>query len=185
MKSLKIRILTIAMVLAFTLIPAGSAFALTTQVVTITATPSYIAITNSVDAWTLGTVAQNTSYWWANGDVVPDPNTNFEAADMKSEIENTGTVAIDVAMHTHNFAGGVGWTLHGTTEGENIVVLSAGVTGCATVAAMLDFVDTTPQNLKENLAPAGTIKWCMLFKTGTFTDGAEETTTVTLTATQH
>jgi hypothetical protein len=184
MKTLKLRILSIALVLAFALIPVGSAFADTTQDVTITATPTFISITNSEATWAIGTVAASTSKWWTAAGTAPAPEP-FEADDMKSIITNGGTIAIDVSMHTHNFTGGVGWTLHGTVPGENIVVLSAGVTGCTNEAAMLDFVDTTAQELVDNLAAAGTIKWCMLLKTGTFTDGVEKEATVTLTAAAH
>jgi hypothetical protein len=184
MRTLKNRILAIVLALAFTVIPVGSAMAATTADIVITATPTYIAITNSEATWAIGTVAANASSWWTAAGTAPAPEP-FEANDMKSTITNTGTVAIDVGMHLHNFTGGVGWTLHGTVPAENVVVLSAGVTGCTNEAAMLDFVDTTSQALASDLAAAGTIKWCMLLKTGTFTDGVEKEATVTLTATQH
>lgn len=104
---------------------------------------------------------------------------------MKSTITNTGSVAIDLTVHAHNFTGGVGWTLNASVPGSNVVVLAAGRTGDANIAAMRYFVDTTPQALSSNLAAAGTLKWCMRLATGTFTDGVAKSGTVTLTATQH
>jgi hypothetical protein len=183
MKTLKLRILSIALVLAFTLIPVGSAFAATTADVTVTATPTYIALTNSEATWSIGAVAESATVYWTSAGTAPaEP---LVAGDMKSTITNTGSVAEDISVHAHNFTGGVGWTLHGTTVNSNVVVLSAGATGDANIAAMRHLVDTTPQNLATDLAAAGTIKWCMELRTGTFTDGVAKSATVTLTASQH
>jgi hypothetical protein len=177
-------LISILGVLCIVLVPSASAFAATTANVAVTATPTFIALTNSEATWAMGIVAASTSYWWTAAGTVPDP-AEFEAADMKSTITNTGSVAEDIDIHTNDFAGGAGWALHATVPGENIVVLSAGITGCANEAAMLDLVDTTSQELKSDLAAAGTVKWCMLLKTGTFTDGVVKTTTVVLTASAH
>jgi hypothetical protein len=133
----------------------------------------------------LNTVAESTSYWWSTGAVEPDPNTNFEAADMKSEIENTGTVAVNIGIVADNFTGGVGWGLVTGAAGVNTVHLQAGITGCASIAAMLDLEDGASQELTHNLAPAGKMKWCMLLQTGTFTDGVAKVGLATLTATLH
>jgi hypothetical protein len=185
MKTLKVRILAIVTVLAFTLIPTMSVLADTTAHVDITATPSFISMTNTEGTWTLNTVSESTSYWWATGDVEPNPNTTFEAADMKSEIENTGTVAVDIGIVADNFTGGVGWALVTGAAGANTVHLQAGTTGCASIAAMLDLEDGASQELVDNLTATSTIKWCMLLQTGTFTDGVEKVGLVTLTATLH
>ena len=171
-------------VLTIVLIPSASAFAATTADVTVTATPTFIAMTNSEATWAIGTVAANTIYWWTAAGTAPDPEP-FEAADMKSTITNTGSVPETISVHAHDFTGGAGWTLHGTTEGADIVVLAAGTTGTANVAGMKYLVDTTPQELIHELAAAGTQKWCLRLKTGTFTDGVEKTTTVTVSAAAH
>ena len=182
MKTLKLWLLT-ALALICILVPSSAALAATTADVTVTATPTYIAMTNSEATWALGAVLENTSYWWTTAGTAPaEP---FVAGDMKSTITNTGSVAEDFSVHAHNFTGGVGWTLHATVPNANVVVLSVGITGCANEAAMLDLVDTTPQSFVSNLAAAGTVKWCALLKTGTFGDGVAKSATVTLTATQH
>lgn len=184
MKMSKLCILPIllAMILAF--VPTGSVFAATTADVTVTATPTYVAMTNSEATWAIGAVLENTSYWWTTDSNAPAPEP-FEAADMKSTITNTGSVAEDFSIHAHDFTGGVGWVLHATTPAANVVVLSVGITGCTNEAAMLDLVDTTPQSFVSNLASSGTVKWCALLKTGTFGDGVAKSATVTLTATAH
>lgn len=171
-------------VLSIVLVPTASAMAATSADVTVTSTPTYIAMTNSEATWATGTVAANTVYWWTADSNAPDPEP-FEAADMKSTITNTGSVPETISVHAHNFTGGVGWTLHGTTEGENIVVLAAGATGTTNVAGMKYLVDTTPQELYHELAASGTIKWCMRLKTGTFTDGVEKSCTVTVSVAAH
>jgi len=171
-------------VLCIVLVPSANAFAATTADVAVSATPTFVALTNDEATWAIGVVAGSTSYWWTAAGTAPDPEP-FDAEDMKSTITNTGSVAEDIDIHTNNFTGGAGWTLHATVPGEDIVVLSAGITGCTNEATMLDLVDTTAQELTSDLAAAGTVKWCMLLKTGTFTDGVEKTTTVVLTASAH
>lgn len=177
-------LLSLLGVLSIVLVPTASALAATSADVTVTATPTFIAMTNDTATWAVGTVAANTIYWWTAAGTAPDPEP-FEADDMKSTIANTGSVAETISVHAHNFTGGAGWTLHGTTEGENIVVLAAGATGTANVAGMKYLVDTTPQELYHELAASGSVKWCMRLKTGTFTDGVEKSCTVTVSAAAH
>jgi hypothetical protein len=179
MKRILVSLLSALILTSLAVVPA---FAVD-PIVTITATPTYISFTNSEDAWAMGVVAVNTSYWWTAAGTAPAPEP-FEANDMKSTITNTGTVAIDIEVHSHNFttSGATIWTLHGTVPGLDIIVLSCGVTGCTDEATMIDLVDTTAQHLTTNLAAAGTIKWCMLLKTGTFGDGAVRTGVVTVSA---
>lgn len=176
-------ILSLLLAIAFAVLPVGGAFAATTADVTITATPTYVAITNGTSSWAIGTIAGSTTVYWTADDLVPaEPLVD---GDMKSTITNTGSVSVDLTVHSHNFTGGVGWTL-ATGAGEDTVVLAVGRTGDANVAAMRKLVDTTPQDLyTSGLASSGTLKWCMYLTTGTFTDGTEKTTTVTITATQH
>jgi hypothetical protein len=157
------------------------AFAATTATVTVTATPTYIALTNSVNTWAMGTVAESSTYWWATGDVEPDPNDVYEAADMKSEIENTGSVAEDIDIKVAAFTGGVGWAIStDATPGADEISIRAAITGGST-AALIQVI-TTDTELKDNLAAAGKVKWMMQGKTGTFSDGVAKSGTVTLTA---
>jgi hypothetical protein len=157
------------------------AFGATTATVTITATPTYIALTNSENTWAVGTVAESTDsyYWTADGLVPAEPLAD---GDMKSTITNTGSVAEDIDIKCANFTGGVGWTLSADqTPGANEVSLRAGITGMANRAAMIQ-VENADKELVDALAAAGTKLWCMELETGTFGDGVAKSGTVTLTA---
>ena len=180
---MKKKLLLILVAAMLAVIPITGVFAATSAVVTITATPTYIAITNSEATWAAGTVAASSAYWWTTAGTAPAPEP-FEADDMKSTITNTGSVAIDVDVKIAAFTGGVGWTIStddSPAEGE--ISVRAGVTGTANEAAMIQII-TTDTELTGSLASSGTIKWCMEMETpATFTDGVEKSGEVTLTAT--
>lgn len=180
MKRILVGIL-LALVLVTTM--AVPALAATTQDVTITATPTYIALTNSEASWAVGTVAVSSTYWWTSDDLAPEEP--FVDGDMKSTITNTGSVAIDVDIKVAAFTGGVGWTIStDDTPAEGEISLRAGATGTANEAAMVQVI-TTDTELVDALAASGTKLWCMEMETPpSFTDGAEKTGVVTLTATQ-
>lgn len=160
---------------------AVPALAATTQDVTVTATPTYIALTNSQATWAVGTVAVSSTYWWTSDTEAPaEP---FVDGDMKSTITNTGSVAEDIDIKVANFTGGDGWTIStddSPAEGE--ISIRAGKTGDANEAAMVQVI-TTDTELVDSLAASGTKLWCMEMETpSSFTDGAEKTGVVTLTA---
>jgi len=174
-------LVSLVLALVLVLVMAVPISAATTATVTVTATPTYIALTNSVNTWAMGPVNPSTTYWWTNDGNEPDPNDVYEAADMKSEIENTGSVAEDIDIKVAAFTGGVGWSIStDATPGEDEVSIRAQITGGST--ASLIQVITTDTELKDNLAAAGKVKWMMQAITGTFTDGVEKSGTVTLTA---
>jgi hypothetical protein len=171
--------LLLALVMVFSMVLPVMAD--TTAVVTITATPTYIALTNSEDAWAMGVVAASSTYWWTADGLEPSPNDNYAAEDMKSTITNTGSVAEDIDVKVAAFTGGAGWAIStDATPAENEISIRAQITGGSTETLIQ--VITTDTELKDNLAAAGTVKWMMEAKTGTFTDGVEKSGTVTLTA---
>ena len=177
MKKLLIPLLLVLSLL-FTL--ASPAFAATTATVTITATPTYIALTNAENAWAVGTVAESTTYYWTADGLVPaEPLVD---GDMKSTITNTGSVAEDIDIKCANFTGGVGWTLSADdSPAANEVSLRAGITGMANRAAEIQ-VENADKELIDNMAASGTKMWCMELETGTFGDGVAKEGVVTLTA---
>lgn len=171
-----------------TAILAFGAFALpmsagTSADVTITATPTFLSITNSEATWTLGAItAASTYYWTADGLVAAEPLVD---GDMKATITNAGSVLCDVNIKCANFTGGVGWTLSADeTPAANEINLRAGITGMANRAAMKQ-VTNADIELIDSLAASGTMMWCMELETGTFTDGAGKTGVATLTIVAH
>jgi hypothetical protein len=175
-------LVTIVLVLALTVMWAMPASAATTAAVTITATPTYIAMTisNSPNTWAIGVVVENTMYYWTADTLVPaEPLVD---GDMKETITNTGSVAEDFDVECADFTGGVGWTLSADeTPAANEVNLRAGITGMANMAAMIQVVNA-PAEFISNLAAAGTMKVCLILETGTFGDGVAKSGTLTFTA---
>lgn len=173
-------ILALVLILSFAL----PALADPTADVTVTATPEYLALTNSEPAWAIGNVEDSkpATYFWTNDGLIWDePMT---AGRMKSTITNTGSVLSDINVHAHNFTGGTGWTL-AAAVGLNTVVLKVGGTGFANEGAALVLLDGADQELKDSLASSGTYKWAMHLETGTFDNGDPKTGTVTLTIVKH
>jgi hypothetical protein len=114
-------ILVVIILLALTVMPAGAA---TYEEVTVTATPTYIAISNSQAAWTLngitgsGTVAVDTVYY-AN----PTGDTNIPTATVDTDegyfqITNDSNVDIDITMTCGAFTGGNA-TMTNSNDGSN------------------------------------------------------------------
>jgi hypothetical protein len=157
--------------------------AATSATVTITATPTFIAMTLSENAWTLGAVLENTTYHWtADGLIVAEPLVD---GDMKATITNTGSVAEDFNIKVAAFTGGVGWAIStDNTPSADEVAIRAGITGMANRAAMIQVI-TTDTELVDNLAAAGTKMMCLELLTGTFTDGVAKSGTLTVTAVAH
>lgn len=170
----------LAIVLALSVVPTMAA---TTQDVTITATPEFLALTNDSGNWSIGAIAEAaTVYFTADGLVPAEPLVD---GDMKGTLTNGGSVTSDIDIKCANFTGGVGWALSADeTPGENEVNLRAGITGMANLAAMIQVVNADTE-LVDSLAASGTIKWCMILEAGTFTDGAAKSGTVTLTISKH
>lgn len=181
MKRLRVLIPIVVALIAIVSFSVPS-FAATSADVTITATPTYIAMTisNSPNTWGIGTVVENTFYYWTADSLVPaEPLVD---GDMKETITNTGSVAEDFDIHTHNATGGVGWTVStDETPGENEFSLRVGKTGDANLAAMIQVI-TTDTEFISNLAASGTKMICFTLETGTFTDGVAKSTTATITA---
>jgi hypothetical protein len=179
---MKNKLIAILLALVLAILPATNAYAATTQDVTVTWTPTSIALTNSEASWAIGNVvASYEYYWWTADGNAPAPEP-FEAADMKSTITNTGNVAEDIDIHNHNSAGGAGWTVStDETPVADEFSMRAGITGTANRAAMIQVV-TGDTELVDNLAASGTKAWCMSLETGTYTVTDNQSCTVTLTA---
>ena len=174
------RRLLVSLTLALMLVLSFSmpALAASTADVTVTATPTYISISNTPTTEALGMLAANSTIW-AIGTAPADPLVD---AGCTFTVTNDGNVAENIAITATNFTGGVGWTL-ASTVGSNTVVMKAGKSGDAH-SAMVVVLTTGGANFIPALAAAATKKWEFNLSTGTFTDGVEKSTTITLTATQ-
>ncbi len=135
-------------------------------------TPS---LTNSPDSKAFGTVAENTTYY-AKGSA---PSNPVDDSECTFTITNDSAGAEDIDIKCSNFTGGVGWTLAGSV-GENQVKITAYYSGQNPASGIV--LTTSDQEFYDGLASSATILWDFRFETGTFTDGAVKTATITLTA---
>ncbi len=194
--------LTLALVLSFS-VPALAA---PSADITVTAAPSYIAITNAPGTWTindLGTGSENgkgviepdTIYYAnpvdGNTDTTP-PSATVLDAECNFTITNSSTVATDITVTWGDFTGGGADMTNTDTDGSN---------GAATYGAFSWFSGDTYTNKvvikstgsavgKDALAATTDIKWGVEIETRTnawtsgtaSVNGAGEYLTVTATA---
>jgi len=189
--------------LALALMPTTPVFAATTAGVTVTATPAYVALTNSPDTWTLndivgdgvspkGTIAINTTYY-ANpyGDgTSPAVEQDSEGADTviagecRFEITNTSTVVTDAFANMGNFSGGsANMTNSGT--GSNGATSYGAYTYCTGMTYSTGKVITKSSGsdaFKEDLAATTNIKWgiALVTQTDAWAGGSSSTATLTV-----
>lgn len=176
-------------------IPVGSAFAATSANVTVTGAPSFIAITNSPNTWTIngidgnGFIAPNTEYYanpsGASGDVTP-PTATVVDGDCQFTVTNaSSSIPLDITVNWGNFSGGDAMLNSGdkATNGANTFAAAAYCTGMTYSAAPTAKV-TGSSVMKDELT-AATLKWGLYIKTqsGAWSSGSVMTSTVTITAT--
>jgi hypothetical protein len=175
----RLSIILMLATLVSAILPLSGVLAATTAVVTVTATPEFLAMTNNSGNWTIGAIAEATTVWFTNAGTAPaEP---FVDGDMKGTLTNTGSITSDIAIKAAAFTGGVGWAIStDNTPAGDEVSIRAGITGTANAAAMVQVI-TTDTDLKTSLAAAGTIKWCASLLTGTFSDGVAKSGAITFT----
>jgi hypothetical protein len=139
-----------------------------------TETAAY-SLTNAPDSKAFGVVAASSTYY-AKGSAPSNPISDGECT---FTITNDSAGAEDIDIKCSNFTGGVGWTLAGST-GENQVKITAYYSGQNPASGIV--LTTSDQEFYDGLAASATIKWDFSLATGTFTDGAAKTATITLTA---
>lgn len=134
------------------------------------------SIANTPASENLGLVSESSTYY-AYGSA---PSNPVQDGECTFTITNDGSVAIDITIECTNFTGGNGWTLTSSSPGSAEVRLTAYYSGQNPASGIV--LTTSPQSFYSNLASSATLKWDFKFETGTFTDGVEKTSTITLTA---
>lgn len=162
------------------------AMAATEQVITITATPTFLSMaftfTDAHDSsWSVGLVAASTNgYWWDDeGGAQAAPADPVVASDCAGLITNDGSIPIDVDLNVGNWTGGVGWGIN-PTVGENLVVMKGLTEGDANEAAYL-VLTNNDQELITALEVDADLGVDLHLETGTFTDDALKSTSATYT----
>lgn len=175
----KIRRVALSLVLAMALLvmlafPAGAA----NPTVSITVTAKVVSITNTQSTWGIGTVDTSaTVYFSATG----------SQDDDYSQIENTGSVTVDIEIQGTDIEGGsYDWTLSATgTPGSETYGLLANSEATPTVYDIV-VKSSSYNDLIAGLVKDDTYDWSMKFLGPTAfnanDDGAEKSATVTLVA---
>lgn len=155
----------IAVLLLFSVVPA---MADTSQDVTVTATPTYISIANTPTSYDFGVVAASST---------PATTSGYFSIDSTSTVITN----IAIAVTTTSWSGGVGWTHSDTaTAGADTAGLQAGTGGTNDIIVK----NASPNNLVSSLAADTDYSWNLqLIAPTSFSDGAEKTIIVRLTAT--
>ena len=187
-------VLTVAL-LAGIVLPASSAFADTSQTVTVTAKASFIAITLDVNTWTIngidgnGFIAPDTKYYanptGATGDVTA-PTATVIDGDCYFQVTNaSSSVPLDLTVNWGHFTGGDAMQNANskTTNGANAFAAAAYCTGMTYANAPSANVSGSA-TMKDEWTGA-TLKWGLYIETqsGAWTSGDVQTSTVTIVAT--
>ena len=168
MMKLKIFSMILVCLVMLVMIAPIVALAATTATVTITATPTYIAIDNTPSSYGFGAIAVSAT---------PSTTAGYFT------IGNSSTTSTNVSIWGTDFTGGSTWTLNTLgSPGSFIVGMYAGV-----ISGSFNIVVTTsPGNvLKSSLAASTTQTWHLKLMCPTnfgTTDNAAHSSTITISA---
>jgi len=162
--------LLLSLVLLMSLIVPVSAA--TSQLVTVTGTPSFISIANAPDSFDYGTLTAGVDEETSNGYFT---------------ITNSSTVAIDINIMCNGWDGTPSWTYGAPAEDQGQLKASSanGGAGGSTGAGNFDItlLYDTETLLCDAVAPATNPTWELQIDVpSSFTHGAEQTSTITLGA---
>lgn len=185
-------ILSLALALVLVMSFAMPVLAVPSQDVTVTATPSYIAISNDPSTWTLNGITGNSvtiidTIYYANplGDTTT-PSATVVDGECRFTITNTSTVATDLTVNSGNFSGGSD-PMNNSDTGANGVGEYGAYSWCSgmTYSAKPIMKTSASAVMKDGLAATTDIKWGAEMETQTdaWTGGTSSTCTMTITAT--
>jgi hypothetical protein len=161
-------LIAILIALALVVIPVGSALAATTADVTVTATPTFISITNSPSSYDFGVVAESST-----------PNTG----ETNFTITNSSSVAIDTTIKCNGWGTPPDKWSYGPSGPDTGQLNASNGSGGFTISVP---VDPTTAALHSNVAVGNNPQWGLqLTAPSSFSFGAQQTTTVTISASQH
>ncbi len=166
-------ILSLALALTLVLYMSVPVLAATTADVTVTATPSYVAIADNATAYDFGIVSESTNYTIA---------TNFVAITNSSSVQTDVTIAVTTADWA---SAGVAWTYSNTaTAGTDIVgLVSNNATWGVGDVIVESSITGSPNFIYENLPSGVNFTYALkLVAPSAFTDGVQKSVTVRVTA---
>ena len=191
MKKLIIGLALAVLLVASLTIPALAA---TSQDVTVTATPSYIAISNDPATWSVGDVAAgttarltiNTAYYSNPLGATTVPSDPVVDGECRFTLTNTSSVAIDLTVNIVHFTGGDAMQ-NGDTGSAGVGSFGSYTycTGMTYSTGKVICKNSGSTVLKDALAATTNIKWGIMLTTQTdaWTSGSAMSSTATITAT--
>jgi len=174
------------------LLSPAVAFAATSADVTITGTPTFIAITGT-DSWTINGLTGdskmdvNTTYYSNPLGDTTSPSATVVDGECKFTVTNASSnVALDLTVNIGNFSGGDAMTNSNLgTNGANSFGAYTYYSGMTYTGKVIG--KTTGSAALYSDWSGSTLKWGIELKTqsGAWTSGTAETSTATITATEH
>jgi len=172
-RRIALSLVTAVSLLAILVVPVAAA----NPTVSITVTAEVVSITNTQSTWGIGTVAASAVVYFSTD--------GTEDIDW-SQIENTGTVAVDVEIQGTDLAGTPTWTLATSTDEDQYSLYAYNVTA---VDYTTEVKSVGYNDICADLATSGTYDWSMKFTApssfGGTEDGTEKSGTVTLVASKY
>jgi hypothetical protein len=191
---MKRTILAILLALALVVIPVSSAFAETTQDVTVTASPAILSISNTPDNWPIDSpnkMTHNTTYWSNDVDNTTAPGEPVAAADCRFTVTNNGDITADIGISFPDFDDGAATLLMPNSDTGSATATEFGAKayreGDANSGAYTTLTVASVDDVITNLAGTETKNWGLQVETQTnvFTDGTPMQSVVVLTAEEH
>lgn len=171
------------------------ALAATSQDVTVTATPAFIAIANDPGTWTVndlvgvgtkGVMVVDTVYYSNPLGDCTIPSDPVVDGECRFTITNTSSIITDLTVNFPNHAGGDASTNSdlGTNDTTKFGAYSY-CTGMTYSTGKVIAKTAASDPMKENLAATTNIKWGLTYESqsNAWTSGTSMTSTVTITAT--
>ena len=184
-------LLSFLLAVVLVLLPVTGALA-ATDTVTVTATPSFVGISNSPSDWTLNSITgdsiidSNITYYANPGGDTTAPSATVVDGECYFTLSNTSSEATNVSIDINDFTGG----------SDPMVNSNSGTNGAGTFGAYAWYsgmtysskviAKTTNSDVLRSSLPANTdLKWGMEITTQSdaWTGGTSSTATITITVT--
>ena len=196
MYKLKRKLLPIILSILLLLTIAVPAIAADSQDVTITATPLYLAITNTPNTWTLngitgaGTISPDTVYYSNPLGDTTTPSTTVVDGECRFTVTcSSGATTCDLTVNCGNFTGGdANMTNSGDgSNGATTYGAYSWYSGMTYASKVVMKASASSELYSTGLAADASLKWGAEIETQTnaWSGGSSSTATMTITATEH
>lgn len=179
------------------IVPASGALAATSQDVTVTATPGFIAIANSPTAWVINdvddaggkTIAVSTTYYANPGGDTTAPSSTVVDGECRFTVTNTSSVITNIVVNFPDHTGGDASTnsdlgTNDTTKFGAYAYTSYGSLNYSSTGKVIAKT-TGSDNLISSLTASTNFLWGLAYESQSndWTSGTAMSSTVVITAT--